>query len=261
LIISADAPIATMLALRDRDDFTYVHSVNVGMLAGCQATAFGLSEKEAEAISIAGLLHDIGKSRVPEAILTKRAPLTLQEQTLLAAHAQEGAKMLLASQGGNRLAAIVASEHHRADAQTTNGATPLFASQVVAIADAFDSLRSLRPFDDRNATRAALAYMLGRLSSRFNPYLLSRFAVLCGMFETGDLANLTTGEVVRVVQPHPESALHPVVEVIDAAVGSLAVGTTVDLSRQDRNGKPRGIQLPITSTLADLDPRELDWLG
>jgi putative nucleotidyltransferase with HDIG domain len=258
-LIHSNTPVATLLALRDRDDFTYVHSVNVGMLAGCQAAAMGLPEKEVEEISTAGLLHDIGKTRVPEGILQKRTP-TLQEQALLAAHALEGARLLYSSQGANRLPAIVAAEHHRPGAPGGSD-SPLLASQLVALADVFDSIRSLRPFDDRHAMRGALAYMFEKLRGRFHPYLLTRFATLCGMFAPGDPVQLATGEVVKIVRLHPESALHPTVEVVDPAVGSLPRGTVLDLSQQKGAAQPAALRLPAAAAFNDLDPRELDALG
>ncbi|HYR55221.1 MAG TPA: hypothetical protein VEM39_03830 [Myxococcaceae bacterium] len=137
----------------------------------------------------------------------------------------------------------------------------VLASQLVAIADAFDSLRTLRPFDDRHSTRGALVYTFDKLRGRFNPYLLSRFATLCGMFAPGDFAQLTSGEVVKLARLHPESALHPTVEVEDQALGALPRGTVVDLSQQKGSPRPVALKLVASQAFANLEPRELEALG
>jgi putative nucleotidyltransferase with HDIG domain len=226
MVVSSDVPIATMVALRDRDDYTYKHSINVSLLASAQASSLGLEEDLVREIAVAGLLHDIGKSMVPEAILQKRMALTASEKTLLAGHAQEGARLLLRSHGREGLKAIVAAEHHLPYTDD-----PHLASQVVAIADAFDSIRTLCPFSDRETLRPALDFMLQKLSHRLNPYLLQRFSTMCGMYAPGDVVNLTSGEVARVISTHPELGSRPVLEVIDAAGGASRAGTLLDLSQ------------------------------
>lgn len=260
MIMNSEMPIATLLALRDRDDFTYVHSVNVGMLAGCQAAALGMSEKEVEEINAAGLVHDIGKTRVPDAILQKKSPLSLQERALLNAHPIEGARLLYSAQGANKLAAIVAAEHHQ-PASLEVSDPPVLASQLVGLADVFDSLRTLAPFDQRDGMRGALVYMFSRMRSRFNPYLMTRFAALCGMFAPGDFLHLTTGEVAKVLAVHPESAMHPTVEVADRALGSLKAGTSLDLAQQGGSAAKVGIRLVLPDNFSALQPAQLDALG
>jgi putative nucleotidyltransferase with HDIG domain len=112
LVLRSDVPVSTMLALRDRQDFTYVHSMNTSLLASAQAAALGLDDAMVRAVGIAGLVHDIGKTTVPESVLTKRTPLTSGELEMLHNHASEGAHILLRTQGGGGIEAIVAAEHH-----------------------------------------------------------------------------------------------------------------------------------------------------
>ncbi len=261
MVVGSNAPVATLLAMRERDDFSYIHSVNVGTIAGCQAAALGLSEYEIQEISTAGLLHDIGKTALPANLTSKRGPLTPEEMQMLSRHTLEGTKILFSTQGANRLASVVAFEHHRAPSADKNLPPPLVASQLVALADAFDGLRTLRPFDDRSSMQGALAYMYAKLRGRFNPYLLGRFATMCGMFAAGDLVKLSTGELAKVVSPHPESAIHPTVEIVEQDSGSMEAGLELDLTEFARATPPISVVLPVTAAFANLPVEELDWLG
>jgi putative nucleotidyltransferase with HDIG domain len=225
VVLRSDVPISTILALRGREDFAYVHSMNVSMLASAQASSLGLDEATVRAIGIAGMVHDIGKSAIPDHVLNKKGTLTGGEIEMIRNHPLEGARILLRTQGGGGLEAIVAAEHH-----TPYTEEPHLASQIVAIADAFDSIRSLRPFSDRTSLRMALRFMLKQLRHRLNPYLLQRFCLMCGMYQPGDVVQLTTGEVAKVVANHAEMGSRPTVEVINTAQGRAPPGSVADLS-------------------------------
>lgn len=260
LVFHSDTPIATLLALRERDDYNYVHSINVGMLVSCQAAAIGMPEDEVHEAAVAGLLHDIGKTVVPENILRSERPLTPSEIQILDTHTEEGARILYATQGAQRLAPLVAFEHHtRWD--DPEASEPVVVTQLVALADCFDGIRTLRPFDDRESMRSALGYMLKLMRKRFNPYFLMRFATLCGLFLPGDHMLLSTGEVAEVIETHPEHALQPKVEIVDTREGSASVGTFLDLSRHARGPSSIRAVVPISSRFADIDPAEVDRLG
>lgn len=257
LISGTRAPIATLLALRDRDDFAVVHSVNVGMLAGMQAAALGIEGDEAEAIVFAGLMHDVGKTKVPEAILSKRTGLTDKESALLARHTVEGARIIFQTGGVDQLAAIAAFEHHASGPSKD----ALLAVELVKLADTFDNIRTLRPFDDQRSMRGAVAYMTRRIGSRFNPYALERFASLIGLFQDGEHARLSSGEFVRIIDPNAELGLRPTVEVLDRSHGELDHGEIVDFAVLDEGvGTPRVIPT-LPALFADLEPAELDALG
>ena len=96
-----------------------------------------------------------------------------------------------------------------------------------------------------------------RLGPRFNPYLLSRFARLTGVGAAGETGWLSTGEVVRILEPHPELAFHPVVQVVDPGEGRQPAGAQLDLAAQ--------VGLRFVPTLPrafrDLEASAVDDLG
>lgn len=254
LVLGSDVPLSTMLALRGRADFAYTHSMNVAMLASAQASSLGLDDATVRSIGIAALTHDLGKTAVPDSVLTKNGPLTAGEAQMLHRHPAEGARILLRTQGGGGLEAIVANEHHLPYSDDIH-----LGSQIVAIADAFDSVRSLRPFSDRASLRMALRFMLRNMRHRLNPYLLQRFCVMCGMYVVGDEVKLTTGEIARVVGTHAEMGARPIVEVTDTAQGRAPVGSVADLSLPHLS--ELGLEREDTLAFNDLTAAQVDALA
>ncbi len=254
LVVRSDVPITTLLALRGRDDYTFLHSMNVSLLAGAQASTLGLDEAAVRAIGLAGLVHDVGKTMVPDAVVFKSGALSASEAEMMRNHPGEGARILLRTSGGTGLEAIVANEHHMAYTED-----PHIASQLVAIADVFDSIRSLRPFSERTQLRAALRFMLKRMRHRLNPYLLQRFCLMCGMYMPGDEVRLTTGELCRVVANNVELGSKPTVEVVDTAAGRAPPGSVADLSLPHLS--ELGIVHDRVLAFDDLTPELVDAAG
>ncbi|MEM7676777.1 MAG: HD domain-containing protein [Myxococcota bacterium] len=254
VILEADTPVATLLALRDRDDFALVHSVNVATLAGSQAGSLGLNDVDVQKIVSASLTHDIGKTKVPESVLTKGSPLSAPEQAMLARHTVEGARILFETPGTDPLAAIVAMRHHSV---VEPGAPGLCAVELCKLADVFDMIRSLRPFDDAAMMRGAVAFMVRRMRNRFNPYLLERFGAMVELAPEGTPVALSSGEIAEVVQVHSELSLHPVVHIKDSRRGHRPAGTTVNLAEESAV-----IAVPaVPPVFRDLDPADIDALG
>lgn len=255
VVLTPGAPVATLLALRDRDDFTLVHSVNVATLVGAQAGSLGLDEVDVQAMVSAALTHDIGKTRVPEAVLKQGGRMSAQDQARLDEHTVHGARLLLESSPQAGLSAVVAQFHHSPPRPDHPG---LIAVELTRIADAFDGLRTLADFSDEAGMRGAVAFMWRRMGDRFNPYLLQRFATLVGLGQAGEEGRLETGEVVQVLAPHPELAFCPHVVVRDATHGRLKVGTEVDLAEWEQG--PRFVpELPVV--YRGISSRDLDSLG
>ncbi len=257
LVLDQDAPMSMLVAMRDRQDYSVVHSVNVGLLAGAQAAALGWGEEEVQEASQAGLLHDIGKARVPNTILQKEGQLTDQEREILDRHTIEGAKILMESGNLDGVIPVVAFGHH-----TRYGADSLVTTELVRIADAFDSIRTLRPHDGADAAKGAAAYMVMQVGGTMNIYLLERFATACGLFDRGEVTKLTTGETVRVLMPHPDLALHPVVEILDVGHShAVQPGQVIDLSAAPAELAHAFVIPTVPPHLKDLRPNEIEALG
>ena len=150
-------------ALEAKDPYTRGHSERVGAWGGRLATALRLPPAEVETIVQAGLLHDIGKIGVPEAVLRKGGPLTQEEWVLMRQHPVIGAQIVAPFEFFAGGALVIRHHHERWDGTgypdgLLAGAIPLGA-RVVAVADVYDALTSDRPYRAALSRDAALAYL------------------------------------------------------------------------------------------------------
>lgn len=170
--------------VKTHSEHTYTHAINVSVLAMALAESLGLKDESVQQIGIAALLHDVGKLLIPQEILHKPGALSTEEFGKIMQHPLYGAAYLARVEGLTKLAVLVALEHHRK--YDTSGYPVLrggarrqhAASQIVAIADFYDALRSHRPYRRSLETSEVLGIMLKESGSGFNPGLLRGFTLL-----------------------------------------------------------------------------------
>ena len=165
-------------------EHTYTHAINVSILATALAESLGLKDETVQQVGIAALLHDIGKLLIPTEILHKPGKLSAEEFGTIMKHPLYGAAYLARVEGLTPLAVLAALEHHRKydtsgyPVLRDNGRRQHAASQIVAIADFYDALRSHRPYRRSLSTGEVLGIMQKDSGSGFNPGLLQRFTAL-----------------------------------------------------------------------------------
>ena len=169
-----------LLRLKQFDQYTTAHALNVSILAMALAETIGLSPKEVRAFGIAGLLHDIGKTRIPEEILVKPGKLNAEERKVMNGHTIEGARIILETEDCLDLAAVVAYEHH---IKLDGGGYPSFtharpchqASNLVHLCDVYDALRTRRPYREAWESEQTLSYIERGLGTEFHTDLGTAF--------------------------------------------------------------------------------------
>lgn len=172
--------------LKEHDEYTFVHSINVSLLVLVQARSFGIYGPTLHDFGMAGLLHDIGKLTVPVEILHKTQRLEAAEWDLMMNHAQEGAWYIAEMEAAPPLAAIVAYEHHlRHDGQPNYPRLRAprvlnLASRMTAIADTYDALSTTRPYQQALGQAAAFEVLKLRSGTFFDPGLVGNFLRLMG---------------------------------------------------------------------------------
>ncbi len=170
-----------LLQLKEFDQYTTTHSLNVSVLAMGLAEALKCTPKDVRSFGVAGLLHDIGKTRIPMEVLTKPGRLTDEEQAIMRAHPIEGARIIMRSDDDLDLAAVVAYEHH---IMLDGGGYPhlhygrecTLASRLVHVCDVYDALRTRRPYRDAWSSVKTMAYLEERAGTEFDPALVASFA-------------------------------------------------------------------------------------
>jgi putative nucleotidyltransferase with HDIG domain len=177
------AMVLPLLQLKEFDQYTTTHSMNVSVLAMAMGEFLELGAATVRALGVAGLLHDLGKVCVPRDILIKPGKLTDAERLVIQEHPLVGARMLLQNTEPMELAAVVAYEHHiRIDGggypklQDARGAQ--YASRIVHICDVYDALRTTRPYRDAWESERAMAFILDRSGVEFDPGIAQSFTAM-----------------------------------------------------------------------------------
>ena len=211
-VLSDPYSLIALSTIKDFDDYLISHSANVAILSVVLGQRLGLTKAQLGELCLAAFLHDTGKTEVDPEVLAKPGGLSEPEWQDMRRHPTVGTMMLLASlQPGvsSMRAAVVAFEHHlRYDlsgyptTRSKKGVT-LFGS-IVTIADVFDALTTARVYRERNLTPyEALDYLIVNAGTRFEPVLVKLFAEVMGLYPSGTVVELTSGEIAVVVQPPP----------------------------------------------------------
>jgi putative nucleotidyltransferase with HDIG domain len=182
--------ILPLLQLREFDEYTTTHSLNVSVLTMALAESLGLAQQDVRTFGIAGLLHDLGKVKVPAEILNKPGKLTDEERAIMQAHPAAGAKLIIDSGRRLDLAAAVAHEHHiminghgypachyRRDCHK--------ASKLVHVCDVYDALRTRRPYREAWEADRVLTYIEERAGTEFEPDAAAAFVRMMRKVESG----------------------------------------------------------------------------
>jgi putative nucleotidyltransferase with HDIG domain len=166
--------ILPLLRLRDHDQYTTSHSMNVAVLSMGLAEFMGFAASDVRAFGVAGLLHDMGKVRIPRDILNKPGKLSAEERAIINQHPVDGARMLLDSSERLEMAAGVAYEHHMMH-DGGGYPTPRYcrachsASKLAHVCDVYDALRTHRPYRPAWESEKVLEYIDERAGSEFDP--------------------------------------------------------------------------------------------
>jgi len=169
-----------LLQLKTFDQYTTTHSSNVAVLAMALTEYLGLGSREIRGFGVAGLLHDLGKVRIPKEILVKPGKLTDEERTVMQLHPVDGARIIIEQEARLDVAAFVAYEHH---IMLSGGGYPTlryprdchYASKVVHVCDVYDALCTDRPYRPAWTSERALGYLAERSGLEFDPELVDVF--------------------------------------------------------------------------------------
>jgi putative nucleotidyltransferase with HDIG domain len=183
VIIHESNPLRLLAEIKSNDEYTFTHSSNVGILAMSLAQHLGFNGHYLNKIGIAALLHDVGKTTTPDDILLKNGPLTKEERTVMEEHTINGAMYLMKLEGVNNLTILAALEHHiKYDGsgypKIKGGGEPNIVSQIIAVADVYDALRSKRPYREPMSHDQIIMVMTNESGTTFNPYIIKCFLKL-----------------------------------------------------------------------------------
>ena len=248
--------LVALTAMRNYDNYTFTHMVNVSILTMGQARALGIEGRLLREFGLSALMHDIGKVRTPKDILNKPDKLTDDEFVIMRRHTVDGAEILRRTPEMPILAPVVAFEHHlRLDGtgypfgvrrESLNVGTML-----CSISDIYDAMRSQRAYQQAFPTERILAVLKRNDGTQFDQHLVRRFVQLLGIYPPGNLVRLSTGEVAVVARVHAPDPYRPRVRVLFNASGAR-----LDLPYERNLWEPPHPGAAADSVVGPLDPAE-----
>jgi len=251
-VLNNETSMLGMTALRDYDEYTFTHSVNVCIISVIIGQKLGLTRVQLYELGLGALFHDIGKQRIDPEVLNKTSGLTDEEWAEMQRHPTEGLLALFAMRGIAEVpyrAMLQAYEHHMKTDLTgyprniRNRAPTLF-SRIVATADGFDAATSKRSYQQQPwPPDEVMREMRDNPRRGYDPLLVKALINVTGVFPVGTLAILDSHEMAVVTgrNPDPTRIHQPLVKIISDGFGQmLAEPIVVDLAELDpATGRPR----------------------
>jgi HD-GYP domain-containing protein (c-di-GMP phosphodiesterase class II) len=253
-VLNNESSLLGLTTLRDYDEYTFTHSVNVCIFSVALGRKLGLSKLQLYDLGMAALFHDVGKSRVPLEVLNKAGGLTEDEWRILQAHPWLGVLTLFGLRGYGEIpyrGMIVAFEHHMKTDLTgypksiRPRSLSIF-SKVIAVADGFDAATSRRIYQTVPIQPdQVLKEMWENPRRGYDPVVVKAFINLIGVYPVGTCVILDTYEVAVVHAANTDvSQVHrPMVRIVASPDGAIqSPGELADLAQRDAQGSfPRTI--------------------
>jgi putative nucleotidyltransferase with HDIG domain len=248
--------LVALTALKEYDNYTFTHMVNVSILTMGQARGLGIEGSLLREFGLAALMHDIGKVKTPADILNKPDKLSDSEFTIMKRHTVDGAEILRKTPEIPALAPVVAFEHHlRLDGSGypsgVGRASLNLCTMLCSIADVYDAMRSQRNYQQSFPTERILQVLKRNDGTQFDQHLVRRFVQLIGIYPPGNLVRLNTGAVAVVIKTYAPDPYRPQVRVLFDREGQR-----LDLPYEINLWNSAGNDDLPSSVIAPLDPRE-----
>ncbi len=249
--------------VKEQDKYTAEHSLRVGILAIAFGRFVGLKEHELETIGLCGMLHDIGKTKIPDEILNKPGRLTRIDFDIMKQHSVFGKEILDEQQGVHKLIKDTAYFHHeRIDSKgypEQLSATYLHQFvRMVSIVDVYDAITSTRSYKTGSPAFDALKILYSERDKHFDSELVEAFIRMVGVYPPGTLVEMTNGEVGIVVSANTDSRLRPKVELVMTADKQFRPSYIINLIKEpiDKQGKLYTIKEGISNGTYGVDVKD-----
>lgn len=190
--------------IRNKDDYTAEHSLNVGLLAITFGRHLGASEEDLNRLGVAGMLHDVGKMRTPDEVLNKEGRLTDKEYRIMQSHAKHGRDILMSHKSVDHRAVDVAYSHHES-LDGTGYPRKIKASgisdftRIITLCDIYDAVTSDRIYKQGRSSLEALKILYHNKGIKFDEKLVTEFISCIGLYPPGSIVELKNGKVGIVI--------------------------------------------------------------
>lgn len=205
-----------MINLSSYDNYTYTHSINVSILSVILGIGCGMTNAELKTLSQAALLHDIGKTQIPDSILNKPDKLTAGEYRIMQTHPYLGYKILADNPNISSIVRnAVYSHHENVDGSgyprhLTKNKIHIMA-KIIHIADVYDALTAKRVYKEAMNPADALEYLMSHIDTMFDQELVRIFMRYVALYHVGTTVKLSTGESATIVKNHRSLLTRPII--------------------------------------------------
>lgn len=211
-----------LVKLNSFDQYTYAHTLNVGLITLLMAVEMGFGKKDLYELTYAGLLHDIGKSRIDEKILNAPRKLTDEEYNIVKQHVVLGKLICQEQKIEGDILRGVYEHHERYDGHGyiagKKGTEISFYGRLISVADVYDALTSKRAYKDMWNYYKVVSYILQNAGKIFDPEISSSFIKVFGVYPPGTMVKLNDSRTATVVAVRKGNELQPVVQVEDKII-------------------------------------------
>lgn len=246
-VLHNEASLGGLSTLKDYDDYSFTHSVNVCIFCVAIGRRLGLSKRQLYDLGLAALVHDLGMSRIPVSILTKEAKLTPEEERAMQAHTWLGALSVFSLRDFGEVpyqSMVAAYEHHmKVDLsgypRVVRKREPSVFSKIIAVAAAFDAATNTRVYSAARPPDEVLRELWEEKDLGFDPVIVKALINLLGIYPVGTCVILDTFELGLVHAPNPDPTFvhRPMVRVLSNPEGMwLDPPPLADLADTDGEG-------------------------
>ncbi|HEU0076368.1 MAG TPA: HD domain-containing phosphohydrolase, partial [Longimicrobiaceae bacterium] len=228
-ILNDEVSLIGLTTIRDYDEYTFTHSVNVCIFSVALGKKLGFDKHQLYELGLGALLHDVGKVRMPVELINKKGSLTPEELALMREHTTEGFLALFDMRGLADLPLrpmLSVYEHHMKLDLTGYPAVkrprdPTLFPRIVAVADAFDAATTKRSYQQPWLPDKALQELRDNPHRGMDPLLVKAFIAMTGIYPVGSVVVLDTYEmaVVTAPNPRPEALNEPIVRIVFDSMG------------------------------------------
>ena len=245
LILEDESYLLGLASIKNYDEYTFNHSVNVTIYALAIGNRLGFTKNTLKELSLAALLHDIGKSKISKEILNKPGTLTDEEWKVMKTHPLKGVEIVLDLKHMGEIDPKIVFgifEHHHKDNLLGYPELILkkernFFGQIIQIADVYDALVTPRVYKKAYTPEQALAIMVKDKGSHFDSILLKIFIGLVGIYPVGSLVLLNTQDLGVVYKSNPQSPDRPRIILLARDEAGYPKKEMVDLTETDEKGQ------------------------
>lgn len=253
-----------LVGLQKRDEYSYHHSIASSVWAVVLGRHLGFDSRSLETLAIGGMLLDVGKARLPEDILHKEGNLSNYEVNLLRQHVDYSLDMVSKTSGiGREVLDMIEYHHERYDGSgypkgAKSSDIPVY-GRISGLVDCYDAMITARVYAPAMSTYDAICELNSQAGVLFQRELVEQFVQAMGMFPTGSLVELNSGEVGIVIEQNRVRRLRPkVMLLLDAEKQPLTKQKTVDLRKlpsSAREAKSRWIAQGHEAGAFGIDPK------